>query len=137
MSFAIYQRMLAPIISLHHKRGGWVLDKTEQLVQSIGRAISKYRQAVGLTQAQLAEILGISNDAVSRMERGKSVPSVLRLLELSEIFGCEVADLLTESSNRSIDQARKLELLFHHLEDGERSELVALIERIVKWKQGR
>ena len=114
-----------------------MLDKTEQLVQSIGRAISKYRQAVGLTQAQLAEILGISNDAVSRMERGKSVPSVLRLLELSEIFGCEVADLLTESSNRSIDQARKLELLFHHLEDGERSELVALIERIVKWKQGR
>ena len=114
-----------------------MLDKTEQLVQSIGRAISKYRQAVGLTQAQLAEILGISNDAVSRMERGKSVPSVLRLLELSEIFGCEVADLLTESSNRSIDQARKLELLFHHLEDSERSEVVALIERIVKWKQGK
>lgn len=113
-----------------------MLDKSEQLVQSIGRAISKYRQAVGLTQAQLAEILGISNDAVSRMERGKSVPSVLRLLELSEIFGCEVADLLTESSNRSIDQARKLELLFHHLADAERSELVALIERIVKWKQG-
>ena len=137
MSFAIYQRMLAPIISLHHIKGDWVSDKTEQLVQSIGRAISKYRQAVGLTQAQLAEILGISNDAVSRMERGKSVPSVLRLLELSEIFGCEVADLLTESSNRSIDQARKLELLFHHLEDCERSELVALIERIVKWKQGR
>lgn len=73
----------------------------------------------------------------SRIERGKSVPSVLRLLELSEIFGCEVADLLTESSNRSIDQARKLELLFHHLEDDERSELVALIERLVKWKRGK
>ena len=68
------------------------------------------------------------------MERGKSVPSVLRLLELSEIFGCEVADLLTESSNRSVDQARKLALLFAHLKDGERTELVDLIERLIKWK---
>ena len=138
LDFICYLSMRANAYYFFFKeKGDWALDKSEQLVQTIGRAIAKYRQAVGLTQAQLAEILGISNDAVSRMERGKSVPSVLRLLELSEIFGCEVADLLTESSNRSIDQARKLELLFHHLEDGERSELVALIERLVKWKQGK
>ncbi|KMK51954.1 DNA-binding protein [[Actinobacillus] muris] len=110
-------------------------DKNEQLLQTIGRAISKYRQAVGITQAQLAEILGISNDAVSRMERGKTVPSVLRLLELSEIFRCELADLLTETSNRSVDQARKLEALFADLDSIERSELVDLLERMVKWKQ--
>lgn len=48
-----------------------MLDKNEQLLQTIGQAIAKYRQASGLTQAQLAEMLGISNDAVSRMERGK------------------------------------------------------------------
>ena len=46
-----------------------MLDKNEQLLQTIGQAIAKYRQASGLTQAQLAEMLGISNDAVSRMER--------------------------------------------------------------------
>lgn len=111
-------------------------DKNEQLLQTIGRAISKYRQAVGITQAQLAEILGISNDAVSRMERGKTVPSVLRLLELSEIFRCELADLLTETSNRSVDQARKLEALFADLDSIERTELVDLLERMVKWKRG-
>lgn len=111
------------------------MDKNTQLVETIGRAISKYRQAVGLTQAQLAEILGISNDAVSRMERGKTVPSVLRLLELSEIFGCEVADLLTESSHRAVDQARSLERLFAELTPQARIELVDVVERLVKWKR--
>ncbi len=111
-----------------------VLDKSEQLIQTIGQAIAKYRQASGLTQAQLAEILGISNDAVSRMERGKTIPTVLRLLELSEIFHCEVADLVTETSNRSIDQAKVIEKLLQQLDSQQRSELVYLIERLVKWK---
>ncbi len=111
-----------------------VLDKSEQLIQTIGQAIAKYRQASGLTQAQLAEILGISNDAVSRMERGKTIPTVLRLLELSEIFHCEVADLVTETSNRSTDQAKVIEKLLQRLDSQQRSELVYLIERLVKWK---
>lgn len=111
-----------------------VLDKSEQLIQTIGQAIAKYRQASGLTQAQLAEILGISNDAVSRMERGKTIPTVLRLLELSEIFHCEVADLVTETSNRSTDQAKVIEKLLQQLDSQQRSELLYLIERLVKWK---
>ncbi|MEE6031819.1 helix-turn-helix transcriptional regulator [Avibacterium paragallinarum] len=111
-----------------------MLDKNKQLLLNVGQAIAKYRQAVGLTQAQLAEILEISNDAVSRMERGKSVPNILRLLELSEIFHCEIADLLTNSSNRSMDQARQLEQLLKGLDGYERAELLNLVERMLKWK---
>lgn len=110
-------------------------NKNKQIMQTIGKAISKYRQAAGLTQAELAEILGVGNDAVSRMERGTTVPTVLRLVELAEIFHCEVADLLTESSNRSIDQARQLEKLLSGLENADRSELLTLFERLIKWKQ--
>ncbi|WIM83173.1 helix-turn-helix domain-containing protein [Gallibacterium anatis] len=112
-----------------------MFSKSDQLLQNIGQAIAKYRQAIGMTQAQLAEKPEISNDAVSRMERGKSVPNVLRLLELSEIFHCEVADLVTNGSNRSIDQARQLENLLHGLDSYERNELLFLIERLVQWKQ--
>ncbi|PJG83347.1 helix-turn-helix domain-containing protein [Caviibacterium pharyngocola] len=109
-------------------------DKTQQIMQTIGRAIAKYRQASGLTQAQLAEILDMSNDAISRMERGKTVPTVLRLVELSEIFHCDVADLLTDSSNRTMDQARSLERLLDRLESHERAEFLALAERLIKWR---
>lgn len=111
-----------------------MLDKNQQLMQTIGKAVAKYRQASGLTQAQLAEILGIGNDAVSRMERGTTVPTVLRLLELSEIFQCEIADLITESSARSMDQARYLEHLLNQLEDSERMECLAIIEKLIDWK---
>lgn len=110
-------------------------DKNVAIMQTIGRAIAKYRQAVGLTQAELAEILGIGNDAVSRMERGTTVPTVLRLVELAEIFQCEVADLLTESSTRSLDQARRLETLLQELSLSERVECVDLVERMIKWKK--
>ncbi|WP_249963300.1 helix-turn-helix domain-containing protein [Histophilus somni] len=109
-------------------------NKNRQLMAQIGQAIAKYRQASGLTQAQLAEILDMSNDAVSRMERGKTTPTVLRLVELSEIFHCEVADLLTDGSNRAMDQARTLERLLNQLDHAERSEFLTVIERLIKWK---
>lgn len=70
------------------------------------------------------------------MERDKTVPTVLRLLELSEIFQCEVTDLLTESSQRAVDQAKTLENLLNHLSLNERVELLNLVERMVKWKKG-
>ncbi|MGX2948775.1 helix-turn-helix domain-containing protein [Frederiksenia canicola] len=114
-----------------------MLEKTQQLMNTIGRAIAKYRQAMGLTQAQLAEMLSIGNDAVSRMERGTTVPTMQRLLELSEIFGCELADLITESSSRPIDQARNLEKRLSALDELERSELLVLIEKMIEWKLGR
>lgn len=111
-----------------------MIDKNQQVINTIGRAIAKYRQAVGLTQAQLAEILGIGNDAVSRMERGTTVPTVQRLLELSEIFQCEIADLITESSYRSIDQARMIEKQLDRLNENERAEFLHLIEQMIEWK---
>lgn len=111
-----------------------MLEKNQQLMNTIGKAIAKYRQAVGLTQAELAEILGIGNDAVSRMERGATIPTVQRLLELSEIFKCEIADLITEGSHRSIDQARSLEKLLSQLDELERAELLMLIEKMINWK---
>lgn len=122
-----------PTICLVEK-GNDVADKNQQLMKTVGRAIAKYRQAAGLTQAQLAEILGIGNDAVSRMERGNTVPTLLRLLELSEIFQCEMADLITESSNRSIDQARMLEQLLNQLNSEDRAELISLLQQMIRWK---
>ena len=109
-------------------------DKQQQLMRAIGQSIAKYRQAANLTQAQLAEILGIGNDAVSRMERGTTTPTIIRLLELADIFDCEVADLVTDSSNRPHDLARQLERMLASLEHNERIELLSLIDRMLKWK---
>ncbi len=42
----------------------------------IGRYISEKRKALGLTQAELAEKLGMSNKSVSKWERGVCLPDV-------------------------------------------------------------
>lgn len=111
----------------------WLVKST--IKQSIGQAVAKQRKAVGLTQAQLAERLNLSLDAISRLERGNIGLTVERLVELAEIFGCETADLLHEGSTRVRDQARELEDLLQELAEEERIELLSLVRQMIEWKK--
>ena len=60
----------------------------------IGRFISERRKSVGLTQAQLSERLNITDRAVSKWERGRAMPDTSIMLELCEILGISVNELL-------------------------------------------
>lgn len=60
----------------------------------IGKYIAKKRKECNLTQEKLAEKLGITDRAVSKWETGKSLPDVSIMLELCELFGITVNDLL-------------------------------------------
>jgi len=69
---------------------------TEKLKYQIGTNIALYRKRAGLTQAGLAEKLNYSDKAVSKWERGESVPDVLTLAMLAEQFEITVNDLLSD-----------------------------------------
>lgn len=69
---------------------------SEKLKNQIGANISDYRKRCGLTQAGLAEKLNYSDKAVSKWERGESVPDVITLAQLAEQFGVTVNDLLAD-----------------------------------------
>ena len=49
-----------------------------------------------MTQAALADRINYSDKAVSKWERGESIPDVLTLMELSEIFEVSVDELLRD-----------------------------------------
>ena len=68
----------------------------EKLKYQIGTNIALYRKRAGLTQAGLAEKLNYSDKAVSKWERGESVPDVLTLAMLAEQFEITVNDLLSD-----------------------------------------
>jgi len=68
----------------------------EKLKTQIGANIAAYRKRARLTQAGLAEKLNYSDKAVSKWERGESVPDVLTLAQLAEQFGITVNDLLVD-----------------------------------------
>lgn len=60
----------------------------------IGRFISECRKNKGLTQMQLAEMLSITDRAVSKWENGKAMPDSSIMLDLCRILGISVNDLL-------------------------------------------
>lgn len=61
----------------------------------IGKFIAKCRKDKKLTQAQLAEKLNITDRAVSKWETGKSMPDSSIMLELCEVLGITVNELLS------------------------------------------
>ena len=61
----------------------------------IGKFIADRRKKVNLTQMQLAEILNITDRAVSKWETGKSLPDSSIMLELCNILKITVNDLLS------------------------------------------
>ncbi len=69
--------------------------------REIGRRVAEERQRIGLTQAALAERLGLASETVSRLERGAALPSVSRLARVAEALGVELRDLLTFSRQRT------------------------------------
>ncbi len=68
----------------------------EKLKRQIGANIAAYRKQAGLTQAGLAEKLNYSDKAVSKWERGESVPDVLTMIHLAQQFSITVNDLLMD-----------------------------------------
>jgi len=69
---------------------------SERLKLQIGNNIAAFRKQCAMTQAELAEKLNYSDKAVSKWERGESIPDVLTLMQLAELFGVQVDDLLAD-----------------------------------------
>ena len=76
----------------------------------IGKFIAERRKEINLTQTQLAEMLNITDRAVSKWERGKSLPDSSIMLELCAILKITVNDLLSgeivamENNNQNNEQ---------------------------------
>jgi len=60
---------------------------SEKLRLQIGNNIAAFRKQCAMTQAELAEKLNYSDKAVSKWERGESVPDVMTLAQIAELFG--------------------------------------------------
>ncbi len=62
--------------------------------QKVGKFIHEERKKMNLTQKQLADILNITDKAVSRWETGKGYPDIEMLVQLSDTFNVSVNELL-------------------------------------------
>lgn len=63
--------------------------------QIVGRNITMLRRKMKLTQQRLAAIVNVSHQAVSKWERGVTLPDVQTMLDLGRLFGVSIEQLLT------------------------------------------
>ena len=77
----------------------------------IGKVIAAKRKEKALTQAEVAEKLGITDRAVSKWERGLSLPDAAIMLNLCSIMGIGITELLTGEEAMEEDYKDKAEKL--------------------------
>lgn len=68
----------------------------------IGRHLRKAREKQKLTQAKVAELLGIAENTYNYMERGKLAPSLKRIIQLCEIYDITPGSVLDDCSEQLI-----------------------------------
>lgn len=64
----------------------------------LGKKIRAHRDELGLTQAELADKLGLTYSSVSQWESGRATPRTPILRQLADLFGTTVADLMGEDA---------------------------------------
>lgn len=61
----------------------------------VGRRVRRAREAANLTQEQLAELCGHSQQYISDLERGRRNPTVVSLFEFAQALSTTPAELIT------------------------------------------
>ena len=109
------------LVNLIFKRYNYCM---ENLNNVIAENISNLRKKAGLTQLELAEKLNYSDKAVSKWERGESIPDVVVLKQIADMFGVKVDFLLNKQNPRMIRLTKHISLS---------STLITILASIVVW----
>ena len=88
---------------------------------ALGERIKKCRQSAGMSQEKVAELVGVSRQAVTKWEANQSAPNTENLFKLAGIFGTTVDLLLAPDEGDNQTPAEKL-LYLCKLEEDKRAE---------------
>jgi len=77
-------------------------DGQERLAVIIGKNITRLRKMANMTQLELAEKLNYSDKSVSKWEQGNGVPDVRILIQIADLFGVTLDDLVKEHRERKV-----------------------------------
>lgn len=113
---------------------------TGKLAANVGEIAREARQRAGLTQADVAERVGLATEVYGRLERGRMLPSVPSLRRLcialrtpsDTLLGLntgEVATWVAESNPPEYDESPELRRLMRTLRklDGSQLKLISLV----------
>src|SRR5919112_2069649 len=83
----------------------------EELYKFIGLRVKTEREDLEMSQATLAEHLGLTRTSITNIENGQQKVQLHALFQIAEVFGIPVLDLLPTSSNQAAVKERHLKKL--------------------------
>lgn len=104
--------------------------KEKRLALKMGRAIAVRRQQRQLTQAELAEAIGVEQETISRFERGATLPPLGRLSDIADALSCPLDELLRNGSPRLEDRAQGIARILEKLTEPDRRLVGEIIEQL-------
>ena len=81
-------------------------DDPDQILERIGQQFAARRQALGLSQRELADKLGITQANIARIEHGKQNLTVRTMAKMTAALGMRMADLFEAKAKRESKRAR-------------------------------
>lgn len=81
---------------------GVSIEDPESVIRDIGRRIAELRAEKGLTQEQVAEMLGIALRNFQRIERGHQNVTVKTMVAVASVLGVRAIDLMYPPANREL-----------------------------------
>jgi transcriptional regulator with XRE-family HTH domain len=96
-------------------------SRHEKYAKQIGNALTTQRMNKNLTQRQLATQLGVEQETISRFERGVTLPSISRLLDIVEIFDISLHEFICQCAVSPAGHTADLTLKLSALSEGDRS----------------
>ena len=100
----------------------------EPVEEKLGRWIAEYRRHARLTQAQLAEKVGVAVETISRLERGVAVPSLSRVQSIGVALGVELHELLRFEGDVPSPKDRALGRLLAVVQRGDADDIEAVTD---------
>lgn len=72
----------------------------------IGEKLKNFRLSAGMTQEQIAEEINVSRQTISNWENGKSLPDVISLIKISDLYQISLDDLL-KGDGKMMDKIKR------------------------------
>lgn len=104
-----------------------VIFMQELNYKKIGERLRKLRKYMGLTQEQVADILGLGRDAILRIEKGDRKIDLQELIDFSKLYSISMDELTAEEHTINSDDiafARG----FKELSEKDKREIISLID---------
>lgn len=104
------------------------------VAKSVSHRIRERRHALGLSQSGLAELAGVSPELVSRIERGRCLPSLPTLVTFANVLRTTPNDLLGFEQPLADEELRPLLDAVNALGPAQRAEIRRIAEALAKYQ---